>query len=104
MRTEVRNADQTRVRPEHPHLPLVFMTVLTQLAAGAFCGVWLLAWLGRAANWNFTSLAALGIGLTALAASTLPLGRPLYPHPAPHISLPPSLPPRPPPFPTLPLL
>ncbi len=29
-------ADHTRVRPEHPHWPLVFMTVLTQLSAGAF--------------------------------------------------------------------
>jgi formate dehydrogenase iron-sulfur subunit len=78
MPTEVRNADQTRVRPERSHLPLVFMTVLTQLAVGAFCGVWLLASMGRAANWNLASLAALGIGLTALAASTLHLGRPIY--------------------------
>src|SRR6267143_3385041 len=49
-----------------------------QLAAGAFFGVWLLAWLGRAANWDFASLAALGLGLTALAASALHLGRPRY--------------------------
>jgi DMSO reductase anchor subunit len=66
------------VRPEDPHLPLVWMTVLTQLSAGAFCGVWLLAWLGRAADLNLASLATLGIGLTALAASTLHLGRPIY--------------------------
>src|SRR5258708_7325553 len=57
MPTEVPNADQTRVRPEHPHLPLVFMTVLTQLAAGAFCGVGLPAWVGRRPHWDVASLA-----------------------------------------------
>jgi DMSO reductase iron-sulfur subunit len=76
--SESRKANQTLVRPEDPHLPLVRMTVLTQLAVGAFGGVWLLAWLGGAADWNLASLAALGIGLTALAASTLHLGRPIH--------------------------
>ena len=32
-----------RVRPEHPHWPLVVMTVLTQLSVGAFASIWLLA-------------------------------------------------------------
>ena len=78
MPTESRKADYHRVRPEHPHLPLVAMTVLTQLAVGAFCAVCMLEALGRAANWNFASLAALAIGILALGASTLHLGRPIY--------------------------
>src|SRR5207247_7312068 len=78
MPAESRKADYHRVRPEHPHWPLVAMTVLTQLAVGAFCGVWMLEALGRAANWNFASLAALAIGFVALGASTLHLGRPIY--------------------------
>lgn len=78
MPTEVRKADYHRVRPEHPHLPLVAMTVLTQLAVGAFCGVWLLEALGRIGNWNLASIVALSIGMLALAASTLHLGRPIY--------------------------
>jgi formate dehydrogenase iron-sulfur subunit len=78
MPTEVRKADYHRVRPEHPHLPLVAMTVLTQLAVGAFCGVWLLHTLGRVADLNLMSIVAVTIGLLALAASTLHLGRPIY--------------------------
>src|SRR5260370_13779590 len=35
MPDESRKADYHRVRPEHPHIPLVAMTVLTQLAVGA---------------------------------------------------------------------
>ena len=76
--TEVRKADYHRVRPEHPHLPLVAMTVLTQLAVGAFCGVWILAALGRIGNWKLASIVAVAIGMLALAASTLHLGRPIY--------------------------
>ena len=30
-----------RIEPEHPHLSLIFMTVLTQLAAGGFLILWL---------------------------------------------------------------
>ena len=78
MPSESRKADYHRVRPEHPHLPLVAMTVLTQLAVGALCCVWLLEALGRAADWNFASLGALAIGILALGASTLHLGRPIY--------------------------
>ncbi len=78
MPSESRKADYHRVRPEHPHLPLVAMTVLTQLAVGALCCIWLLEALGRAANWNLASLAPLAIGVLALGASTLHLGRPIY--------------------------
>ncbi len=34
--------DTNRVEPEHPHWPLVFMLVLTQLCVGAFIALWLL--------------------------------------------------------------
>jgi hypothetical protein len=32
-----------RVRPEHPHWPLIVMTVLTQLSVGALAALWLAA-------------------------------------------------------------
>ena len=35
-----------RIAPEHPHWPLVFMLVLTQLSVGAFAVLWLLDMLG----------------------------------------------------------
>jgi DMSO reductase iron-sulfur subunit len=64
-------ADHHRVRPEDPHLPLVAMLVLTQLAAGAFL---YLAILGARQG---ATIAALLVAFVALAASTLHLGRPL---------------------------
>ncbi len=42
--------DLARVEPEHPHWPLVFMLVLTQLSVGAFVVLWLLDLLGRGAG------------------------------------------------------
>jgi formate dehydrogenase iron-sulfur subunit len=69
-------------RPAHEHRPLVVMLVLTQLSAGAF---WVDAvgarFLPRAAAPSLGSahaLVAMAIGLVALAASVLHLGRPLY--------------------------
>src|SRR5688572_11779485 len=41
-----RPRDITHVAPEHPHWPLVVMTVLTQLSVGAFATIWLLQLLG----------------------------------------------------------
>jgi len=70
------------VRPAAKHMPLVIMLVLTQLSVGAYCvdalmtfgsGVGVSNALGRA-----HSLFALGLGLLALGAATLHLGRPLY--------------------------
>ena len=68
------------VRPGHQHMPLVIMLVLTQLSAGAF-------WVDFALHetgWSNTlgglrtkhSLVALSLGLLAIGASTLHLGRP----------------------------
>ncbi len=48
MPRDVRKVDQYRLRPEHPHWPLIVMTVLTQLSAGAFTSIWLLEILERA--------------------------------------------------------
>ena len=76
--------DYFRVRKEDSHLPLVFMLVLTQLSVGAFLVDLLLksaVVLDRqvlAEVLPVHCVAALLLGLTALAASTCHLGRPRY--------------------------
>jgi formate dehydrogenase iron-sulfur subunit len=75
-------ANRNQLKPEHTHPPLVIMLVLTQLSVGAFCVDTLL----RAVFPEnlmmrlspFHSLVAFGIGMLALAASTLHLGRPQF--------------------------
>ena len=75
-------ADFYAVRPGHQHLPLVVMLVLTQLSVGAFCFNQLLPlWLGEASLAvlrPFHGILALGLGLLAMLASTVHLGRPQY--------------------------
>jgi formate dehydrogenase iron-sulfur subunit len=77
MPRDVGKVDLGRLRPEHPHWPLVVMTVLTQLSVGAFTSIWLLevfsARLHRSA-----ALIALLVAMLALSASTLHLGRPIH--------------------------
>lgn len=70
--------DTQHIEPEHPHWPLVFMLVLTQLSAGAFVVLWLLDAMGAGANLSLSALASLGIAGVSLGASTLHLGRPVY--------------------------
>ncbi len=70
--------DTQRIVPEHPHWPLVFMLVLTQLSAGAFAALWALDLLGRAASNGFTALASLAVAGISLNAAVLHLGRPAY--------------------------
>jgi len=70
--------DMQQVRPEHPHLPLVFMLVLTQLAVGAFGVLWLLDLSGHTARLWVSAMASLGLAAVSLGASTLHLGRPVY--------------------------
>ncbi len=69
-------------RAAHRHMPLVVMLVLTQLSVGAFVLEQLLRLAlpsAVAAIWSPpATLSALGLGLLALAASVLHLGRPLY--------------------------
>jgi len=70
--------DTQQIRPEHPHLPLVFMLVLTQLAVGALAMLWLLDLAGHAARLWISAMASLGLAGISLGASTLHLGRPVY--------------------------
>ena len=72
-----RPRDITHVKPEHPHWPLVVMTVLTQLSVGAFTTIWLLQLLG-ASSLGMAAIASLLVGGLALNASTLHLGRPVH--------------------------
>lgn len=75
-------ADYYSVRPEHAHLSLVVMLVLTQLSVGAFLIQWLLRISGAdaviPASRGAQAASALAFGLLALGASTLHLGRPWY--------------------------
>lgn len=68
-------ADFYAIKPSHQHVPLVVMLVLTQLSVGAFVvGCAIADHLMQPAH----AVAALTIGLAALAASIFHLGRPLY--------------------------
>jgi DMSO reductase anchor subunit len=75
-------ADYHQVAPQHAHLPLVVMLVLTQLSVGAFAVAQLLAWrLDPALTAELRPVqaaVALALGMLALGASVLHLGRPLY--------------------------
>ena len=70
--------DLQRVEPEHPHWPLVFMLVLTQLSVGAFAVLWLLDLMGQGGGLTIKALVSLGLAGISLGASTLHLGRPIY--------------------------
>ena len=74
---DMRKVDLNRLRPEHPHWPLVVMTVLTQLSVGAFTSIWLMQILGAHLH-PVAALVALMIATLALGASTLHLGRPIH--------------------------
>jgi Fe-S-cluster-containing dehydrogenase component/DMSO reductase anchor subunit len=74
---DMSKVDLNRLRPEHPHWPLVVMTVLTQLSVGAFTSIWLMQAFGAHLH-PVAALAALLIASVALAASTLHLGRPIH--------------------------
>ena len=73
-----RPRDITHVKPEHPHWPLVVMTVLTQLSVGAFATIWLQQVLGAAGRLGVAAIASLLVGGLALTAATLLLGRPVH--------------------------
>lgn len=78
MPPDIKKADSWRVRPEHPHWPLVFMLVLTQLSVGALTVIWLLQLLGKASGLGIAALGALTVAGLALNAATLHLGRPIH--------------------------
>jgi len=73
-------ADFYTVRSGHQHFPLVVMLVLTQLSVGAFVVDFALSRMARGAwvaqSRPYHALVGLAIGLLALGASTLHLGRP----------------------------
>jgi DMSO reductase anchor subunit len=78
-------ADYYSARPQHSHLPLVFMLILTQMSVGAFVVEQFLTsffvWFRSDLLINVRSVhlvAALLLGLTGLNASVFHLGRPLY--------------------------
>jgi len=77
----MRPGDLFKNKPEHAHLPLVVMLVLTQLSVGAFCTAAVLRSFFPPGLLRelmpFHSLVALLLGLLALGASTMHLGRPL---------------------------
>ena len=77
MPRDMSKVDLNRLRTEHPHWPLVVMTVLTQLSVGAFTSIWLMQVFGAHLH-PVAALVALLIALVALAASTLHLGRPIH--------------------------
>ena len=75
-------ADFYSVHPEHAHLPLVAMLCLTQLSVGAFVlNLLVHAIMGPLGDRRLeisNALFSLLLGMGALAAATLHLGRPLY--------------------------
>jgi DMSO reductase anchor subunit/ferredoxin len=70
--------DTHHLELEHPHWPLVFMLVLTQLSVGAFGVLWLLDLFHQGSGLSLAALASLGLAGVSLGASTLHLGRPVY--------------------------
>jgi len=75
-------ADYLRVNPQHAHLPLVIMLVLTQLSVGAFvAGLLCEQWVSGPMVLSLRPMQAanaLLFGLVALAASLFHLGRPQF--------------------------
>lgn len=75
-------ADHFSLVPSHAHPPLTAMLVLTQLAVGAFLLAWVVDLVAAPALADrlrpFEAGVALGVGVLALAASLLHLGRPRY--------------------------
>ncbi len=78
----MRSADFHNLKPQHAHPPLVVMLVLTQLSVGGFGVAIALRRFFPAELMQkltpFHSLVALALGLLAIGASVLHLGRPLY--------------------------
>jgi DMSO reductase iron-sulfur subunit len=75
--SDVNKVDLSLLRAEDAHWPLIVMTVLTQLSAGAFASIWLLQAFGAQSHRN-AALVALLVAMLALTASTLHLGRPIH--------------------------
>lgn len=74
---ELGRVDVARVQPQHVHLSLVFLLVLTQLSAGAFATFALLELLGQQLS-PLSAILPLAIAMIALAAAPMHLGRPIH--------------------------
>ena len=70
--------DTHRIVPEHPHWPLVFMLVLTQLSAGSFAALCALDFLSHGAVLWRSLLGSMLLAGISLGTATLHLGRPIY--------------------------
>jgi Fe-S-cluster-containing dehydrogenase component/DMSO reductase anchor subunit len=77
---DLQPADYFRLEPEHAHVPLVIMLVLTQLAVGGYLMDFVvrLAGMGGSINPAVHQPICLAIAFLGLAASTCHLGRPIY--------------------------
>lgn len=70
-------ANERPPSPEHPHWPLVVLTLLTQLSLGMVTATWLLELGGgERGRLGGAAVAALAAGVIALGASLFHLGRP----------------------------
>jgi formate dehydrogenase iron-sulfur subunit len=74
---DLNKVDLTCLRAEHPHWPLIVMTVFTQLSIGAFASIWFLQNVAAQSH-RTAALVALLVAMIALTASTLHLGRPIH--------------------------
>lgn len=76
---ELKEMDEHILKPAHPEMPLVFMTVLTQISLGAFLALFLVDLLSPlsfgSANWMMALVVMLPAAL-GLPLSVLHLGRP----------------------------
>lgn len=68
--------DYDHAEPQHAHLPLVVMLVLTQMSVGAVAIGSLLRWLGGGLATDAAIVLGAAVGQAGLAAATLHLGRP----------------------------
>jgi DMSO reductase iron-sulfur subunit len=75
----VARVDTGRVRPEHPHVSLVFLLVLTQMAVGAFGVLCALDAVGAALP-DWAAAVPFLVAAVALAAAPAHLGRPIHAH------------------------
>lgn len=73
----VRAADYNRNVPEHVHVSLVLMLVLTQASVGGYFAEWIARITGMEMSRSLAAL-SLALGLTGIGASLFHLGRPLY--------------------------
>ncbi|WP_442485008.1 DmsC/YnfH family molybdoenzyme membrane anchor subunit [Aeoliella sp. SH292] len=69
-------ADADHVVPQHAHLPLVIMLVLTQLSVGGLAFGVIARWLGAGMGAELDIVASVIVGLVGLNAAALHLGRP----------------------------